>query len=62
MAPGGYGEVSGWQLEARSIPPMEEKEQPLERVRRATGVETDGAFLRGSGDLVIPARTTAVIW
>ena len=61
MAAGDYGEVSGWQLEARSIPPMEEKEQPLERVRRATGVETDGAFLRGSGDLVIPARTTAVI-
>ena len=61
MAPGDYGEVSGWQLEARSIPPMEEKEQRLARVRRATGVETDGAFLRGSGDLVIPARTTAVL-
>jgi alpha-L-rhamnosidase len=61
MAPGDYGEVSGWQLEARSIPPMEEREQRLVRVRRATGVETDGAFLRGSGDLVIPARTTAAI-
>jgi alpha-L-rhamnosidase len=61
MAPGGYGEVSGWQLEPRSIPPMEEKEQRLARVRRATGVETDGAFLRGTGDLVIPARTTATI-
>ena len=61
MPPGGTGEVSGWQLEARSIPPMEETEQRLARVRRATGVETDGAFLRGSGDLVIPARTTAVL-
>jgi hypothetical protein len=61
MAPGEYGEVSGWQLEPRSIPPMEEKEQRLARVRRATGVETDGAFLRGTGDLVIPARTTAAI-
>ncbi|HMG70181.1 MAG TPA: alpha-L-rhamnosidase C-terminal domain-containing protein [Gemmatimonadaceae bacterium] len=61
MAPGEYGEVSGWQLEPRSIPPMEEKEQRLARVRRATGVETDGAFLRGTGDLVIPPRTTAVI-
>ena len=61
MAPGDYGEVSGWQLEARSIPPMEEKEQRLARVRRTTGVETDGAFLRGSSDLVIPARTTAVL-
>jgi hypothetical protein len=61
MAPGDYGEVSGWQLEARSIPPMEEKEQRLAHVRRATGVTTDGAFLRGSSDLVIPARTTAVL-
>jgi len=61
MAPGDYGEVSGWQLEPRSIPPMEEKEQRLARVRRATGVATDGAFLRGSGDLVIPARTTVVL-
>ncbi len=61
MAPGGYGEVSGWQLEARSIPSMEETEQRLARVRRTTGVETDGAFLRGAGDLVIPARTTAVL-
>jgi GNAT superfamily N-acetyltransferase len=61
MAPGGYGEVSGWQLEARSIPPMEEKEQRLARVRRATGVTTDGAFLRGAGDLVIPARTTVAL-
>jgi alpha-L-rhamnosidase len=61
MAPGGYGEVSGWQLVARSIPPMEEKEQRLARVRRATGVATDGAFLRGTSDLVIPAGTTAVL-
>jgi len=61
IPPGEYGEVSGWQLEPRSIPPMEEKEQRLARVRRATGVETDGAFLRGSGDLIIPARTKAVL-
>jgi alpha-L-rhamnosidase len=61
VAPGGYGEVSGWQLEPRTIPRMEEKEQRLARVRRATGVETDGAFLRGTGDLVIPPRTTATI-
>jgi alpha-L-rhamnosidase len=61
IPPGEYGEVSGWQLEPRSIPPMEEKEQRLARVRRATGVQTDGAFLRGSGDLVIPARTKGVL-
>jgi alpha-L-rhamnosidase len=59
IPPGDYGEVSGWQLEARSIPPMEEKEQRLTHVRRVSGDETDRAFLRGSGDLVIPARTKA---
>ncbi|MGH7651598.1 MAG: alpha-L-rhamnosidase C-terminal domain-containing protein [Gemmatimonadaceae bacterium] len=61
MPPDDYGEVSGWQLEPRSIPPMEEKEQRLASVRRAIGVQTDGAFLRHSSDLVIPARTTASV-
>ncbi len=61
MPPGEYGEMSGWQLEARSIPPMEEGVQRLASVRRATGVTTDAAFLRAGGDLVIPARTTAVL-
>jgi alpha-L-rhamnosidase len=61
IPPGEYGEVSGWQLEPRSIPPMEERDQRFARVRRAVGVATDGAFLRGAGDLIIPARTTAVI-
>jgi len=61
MAPGDYGEVSGWQLEARSIPPMEERVQRLASVRRTTGVTTGGDFLRGISDLVIPARTTAVL-
>ena len=60
-SPGDYGEVSGWQLEPRSIPAMEEKQQRLASVRRASGIQTDGAFLQGSGDLVIPARTTASI-
>jgi hypothetical protein len=61
VPPGEYGEVSGWQLEPRSIPAMEEKEQRLARVRRASGVQTDGAFLRGTGDLTIPARTRATL-
>src|SRR5256714_608507 len=61
MPPGDYGEVSAWQLEPRSIPSMEETQQRLASVRRATGVQTDGGFLRGSGDLVIPARTAASI-
>jgi alpha-L-rhamnosidase len=61
MPPGEYGEVSGWQLEPRSIPPMEERGQRLISVRRQQNVQTDDAFLRGTGDLVIPARTTASI-
>ena len=59
MQPGEYGEMSGWQLEPRSIPLMEERVQRLSRVRRASGVQADGAFLRGTGDLVIPPRTRA---
>jgi len=62
MAPGGYGEVSGWQLEPRSIPPMEERPQLLARVRRATGtkVADEQLFLHGTYQW-IPARTTATI-
>ena len=61
MPPGDYGEVSGWQLEPRSIPPMEERVQRLAAIRRATGIVADTGFLRGSGDLLIPAHTTASI-
>jgi hypothetical protein len=59
--PGDYGEISGWQLERRSIPPIEEKEQRLVSVRRSSGVHANNDFLRGTGDLVIPARATASI-
>ena len=61
VPPGEYGELSGWQLEPRSLPPMEERVQRLARIRRATGVPADDAFLRGSGDLLVPARTRAVL-
>jgi len=61
MLPGDYGEVSGWQLEPRSIPPMEEREQPLATVRRASGIKADTGFLHRAGDLVIAAHTTASI-
>ncbi|HEX9107310.1 MAG TPA: alpha-L-rhamnosidase N-terminal domain-containing protein, partial [Longimicrobiales bacterium] len=57
----GYGEVAGWQLEARDIPPMEETVQRLARVRRATGVSVDDRFLRGAGDLVVPAHARATL-
>ena len=61
MPPGGTGEVLGWQLEARAIPAMEETLQRLTGVRRATGIAADDAFLRGAGDLVIPARTKTTL-
>ena len=51
---GGYGDVSGWQLEPRDIPPMEETLQRLARVRRATGVATEARFCAAAGDLVVP--------
>ena len=56
-----YGEVGGWQLVPRNIPQMEETPQRIPRLRRAEGVEASDAFLRGAGDLVIPARTRAVL-
>jgi alpha-L-rhamnosidase len=55
------GEAGGWQLVPRSIPPMEEKPVRLARVRRAEGLEAGDAFLKGTGDLVVPARTHAVL-
>jgi hypothetical protein len=57
----GTGEVEGWQLEPRELPPMDDSVQRLPRVRRARGVRADDAFLRGTGDLVIPAHSTASI-
>lgn len=53
------GETFGWQLEARSIPPMEETLQRLTTIRRATGVTADAGVLRGTADVVVPAHTRA---
>lgn len=62
---GGYGEVVGWQLTPRSIPPMDEVPERLPAVRRATGVPADSAllrgFVRGERALVVPARTRATL-
>ncbi len=55
------GEVSGWQLLPRTVPPMEERVQRFARLRRVSGVAADDAFLRGAGDLVIPARSTVTM-
>ena len=53
------GETFGWQLEPRSIPPMDETIQRLTKVRRAVGVAADGGFLNGTGALIVPPHTKA---
>ena len=54
-----------WQVMPRSIPPMEETPVRFSAVRRVQGGieggQAAGGFLRGVGDLVVPARTTAVL-
>jgi alpha-L-rhamnosidase len=56
-----FGEAGGWQLVPRSIPPMEESPIRFATVRRAEGVQTDDGFVRGAGDLVVPAKSRAVL-
>ncbi|MFL5560866.1 MAG: alpha-L-rhamnosidase N-terminal domain-containing protein [Gemmatimonadaceae bacterium] len=59
-----YGVVQSWQLQARTIPAMEETAVRFGAVRRASGVSLDSSragVLRGARDLVVPARTRAVI-
>ncbi|MEO8335915.1 MAG: alpha-L-rhamnosidase, partial [bacterium] len=58
---GGYGDASGWQLEPRDIPPMEESVIRFASVRRSSGVPASDAFIRGGDALVIPANTRASI-
>jgi alpha-L-rhamnosidase len=56
-----FGEAGGWQLVPGTLPPIEEKPVRFSRVRRAEGVAASDTFLRGQGDLVIPAQTRAVL-
>ena len=57
-----FGEAGGWQLVARSIPPMEESPVRFAAVRRSEGLApAGGGFLRGTSDFVVPARTRAVL-
>ncbi len=56
---GGYGDASGWQLEPRDIPAMEETPIRFAAVREATGVAATDGFIRGTGDLVVPANARA---
>ena len=54
-----YGAVGTWQLAARTIPPLEETPVRFATIRRASGVPPSEGPLRGTGDLVIPAHTSA---
>jgi len=56
-----YGVVSTWQLVPRSIPPMEETLTRFTAIQKIDGVAPNEAFLRGTGDLVVPARTRATL-
>ena len=58
---GGYGDASGWQLEPRDLPPMEETPVRFAAVRRATGVPLNDGFIRGGEALVVPANTHATL-
>jgi hypothetical protein len=58
---GGNGDPRGWLLEPRDIPPMEETPVRFAAVREATGVPRDPGFIRGTGDLTIPAHAQATL-
>ena len=58
---GGYGDASGWQLEPRDLPPMEETALRFAAVRRATGVPSSDGFIRGGEALVVPPNTHATL-
>jgi alpha-L-rhamnosidase len=50
------GEAGSWQLVPRSLPPMEETPVRFATVRRGEGITPGDAFVKGAGDLVVPAR------
>ena len=56
---GGFGDNSGWQLEPRDIPSMEESVIRFASVRRATGITSTDGFIKATNDLEIPANTRA---
>ncbi|MEO8337351.1 MAG: alpha-L-rhamnosidase C-terminal domain-containing protein [bacterium] len=58
---GGYGDASGWQLEPRDIPPMEESAIRFASVRRATGITASDGFIKGGDALVVPANSRVSI-
>ncbi len=59
--PVGYGSDNLWSLQPRNIPLMREQLQRIPSVRRTTGIETNGDFLKGGHPLTIPANQTVTI-
>lgn len=57
--PAGYGTDNRWTLSPRTIPPMEERRQRMEAVRRAQGAGPDAGFLRGTAPFRVAAHSTA---
>ncbi len=47
---------STWHLVPRTIPFMEEKKQRFSKIARSEGLEVSDAFIKGKGELVIPAN------
>lgn len=58
---GAYGTPEGWMLVPSSIPPMEIKEQRLERTRSADGIVVPKTFPAKKTAVTIPAHTTATL-
>lgn len=59
--PAGYGTDNLWTLAPRSIPPMEEIIQPIQQVRRTSGLKTGPVFLAAKTALRIPPKSTVSI-
>lgn len=57
--PRGLGSDGNWMLVPREIPPMEERSERLQKVRRVSGVTATDAFLQGKQALTVPANTKA---
>lgn len=56
-----YGFGSEWQLVPRTIPQPEESPIRFTALRRTEGIKADARFLKGKGDLVIPAHSRVAL-
>lgn len=56
-----FGGGFGWLLEPRNVPLQTQRTERLSRIAKASGVNTDGAFLQGKQPLLIPANTRATL-